>query len=111
MHSIAAGLNYPGVGPELSYFHDAGLVKYVNVTDEETLKAFFLTSRLEGIIPPLETAHAIAYAIKLARTMPKDATLIVNLSGRGDNDVEQLKEMIDKEDLRIAFYIEKDFEF
>ena len=111
VHSIAAGLNYPGVGPEHSYFHDAGLVKYVSVTDEETLKAFFLTSRLEGIIPALETAHAIAYAIKLARTMPKDATLIVNLSGRGDKDVEQLKEMIDKEDPRIAFYIEKDFEF
>lgn len=109
VHSIAAGLNYPGVGPEHSYFHDEGLVKYVSVTDEETLKAFFLTSRLEGIIPALETAHAIAYAIKLAKTMPKDKTLIVNLSGRGDKDVAQLKDMIDHEDSRILFYKEKDF--
>lgn len=111
VYSIAAGLNYPGVGPEHSYFHDTGQVKYVSVTDEETLKAFFLSSRLEGIIPALETAHAIAYAIKLARTMTPDSTIIVNLSGRGDKDVEQLKEMIDHLDPRLSFYIEKDFEF
>jgi tryptophan synthase beta chain len=111
VHSIAAGLNYPGVGPEHSYFHDAKLAQYVSVTDEETLKAFFLTSRLEGIIPALETSHAIAYAIKLAKTMPKDQTIIVNLSGRGDKDVEQLKEMIENDDTRIAFYKEKDFAF
>lgn len=111
VYSIAAGLNYPGVGPEHSYFHDTGQVKYVSVTDEETLKAFFLSSRLEGIIPALETAHAIAYAIKLAKTMTPDSTIIVNLSGRGDKDVEQLKEMIDHSDPRLSFYIEKDFEF
>lgn len=111
VHSIAAGLNYPGVGPEHSYFHEAGLVTYESVTDEETLKAFFLTSRLEGIIPALETSHAIAYAIKLAKTMPKDSTLIVNLSGRGDKDVKQLKEMIDQGDPRLEFYQEKDFSF
>lgn len=111
VYSIAAGLNYPGVGPEHSYFHDTGQVKYVSVTDEETLKAFFLSSRLEGIIPALETAHAIAYAIKLAKTMTPDSTIIVNLSGRGDKDVEQLKEMIDHLDPRLSFYIEKDFEF
>ncbi len=87
-HSIAAGLDYPGVGPEHSFLKESGRAEYAAVTDEEVLNAFRLLSKLEGIIPALESAHAIAYAIKLAKTLNKDSTIIVNLSGRGDKDVE-----------------------
>jgi len=86
-HSISAGLDYPGVGPEHAWLKDTGRAKYVTVTDQETLEAFHLTCRLEGIIPALESSHAVAYALKLAPTMRKDQVLLVNLSGRGDKDM------------------------
>lgn len=96
VHSIAAGLDYPGVGPEHSYYKDSGRAEYNSATDKEALDAFFELSRTEGIIPALESSHAVAYAIKLAAKLPKDNIIIVNLSGRGDKDVAQVKEMLDK---------------
>ena len=89
-HSISAGLDYPGVGPEHSYLKDIGRAEYVSVTDQESLDAFHRLSKTEGIIPALESAHAIAYALKLAPTMSATQIIIVNLSGRGDKDVEQI---------------------
>jgi len=89
-HSIAAGLDYPGVGPEHSFYKDSGRARYVAVTDQEALDAFKLLSKIEGIIPALESAHAVAYAMKVATTMREDETIIVNLSGRGDKDVAQM---------------------
>jgi tryptophan synthase beta chain len=86
-HSISAGLDYPGVGPEHSWLRDTGRVKYVPATDKEALDAFQLLTKVEGIIPALESAHALAYVTKLAPTMGKDQTIVVNLSGRGDKDV------------------------
>ncbi len=86
-HSISAGLDYPGVGPEHSYYKDRRRVKYVTAGDEEALEAFQLLSRLEGILPALESSHALAYAIKTARSMKRDKIVVVNLSGRGDKDV------------------------
>ncbi len=86
-HSISAGLDYPGVGPEHSWLKDEGSVDYVTVTDEQALAAFHELTRVEGIIPALESSHAIAYAQKLAKTMSKDQSIIVNLSGRGDKDI------------------------
>lgn len=93
-HSIAAGLDYPGVGPEHSYYNDINRAEYVGVRDDEALEAFFSLSKLEGIIPALESAHAIAYGMKLAKTLEKDKIIIINLSGRGDKDVAQVKDMI-----------------
>jgi tryptophan synthase beta chain len=93
-HSIAAGLDYPGVGPEHSHFKDIKRAEYESVTDIEALDAFFMLSKTEGIIPALESAHAIAYATKLAKTLDKDDVIIVNLSGRGDKDVAQVKDII-----------------
>lgn len=87
-HSVSAGLDYPGVGPEHAWLKDLGRVNYVAATDEETLNAFHQLTRLEGIIPALESSHAIAYAAKLASTMNPDQQLVVNLSGRGDKDIE-----------------------
>ncbi|MFA7247348.1 MAG: pyridoxal-phosphate dependent enzyme, partial [Dehalococcoidia bacterium] len=87
-HSISAGLDYPGVGPEHSYYKDRNRVKYVSAGDEEALEAFQLLSRLEGILPALESSHALAYTIKLARDMDKSNLIVVNLSGRGDKDVQ-----------------------
>jgi tryptophan synthase beta chain len=86
-HSISAGLDYPSVGPEHAYLKDEGLVEYVGATDEEALDAFVLLSRLEGIIPALETSHAIHYAEKVARELGPGKNLVVNLSGRGDKDI------------------------
>lgn len=86
-HSISAGLDYPGVGPEHCLLKDMGRAKAVAVTDDEAMQAFHSLSRIEGIIPALETSHALAYAMKLAPTMDKDKTIIVNLSGRGDKDL------------------------
>jgi tryptophan synthase beta chain len=86
-HSISAGLDYPGVGPEHAWLKDSGRAEYVSVTDEEALAAFHALCRYEGIIPALETAHALAHAAKLAPTLPRDALLLVNLSGRGDKDM------------------------
>ena len=91
-YSIAAGLDYPGVGPEHGYFHDSGRAAYVSVTDDEAIEAFLALSHLEGIIPALESAHAVAHAMKLAPTMGKDRIMIVNLSGRGDKDAETIIE-------------------
>ncbi|HVJ49060.1 tryptophan synthase subunit beta [Desulfitobacterium sp.] len=87
VYSISAGLDYPGVGPEHAYLHDIGRAEYVPVTDNEAVEAFEYLSRTEGIIPAIESAHAVAYAQKLAPTMGKDKILVVNLSGRGDKDV------------------------
>ncbi len=86
-HSVSAGLDYPGVGPEHAYLKDIGRAEYVGITDEEALKAFHLLCRNEGIIPALESSHALAYAMKIAPTMRSDQSLLVNLSGRGDKDI------------------------
>jgi tryptophan synthase beta chain len=86
-HSISAGLDYPGIGPEHSWLHDIGRVQYVHATDQEALDAFQLCSKLEGIIPALESAHALAHVGKIAPALPKDHLLVMNLSGRGDKDV------------------------
>ena len=87
-YSIAAGLDYPGVGPEHGYFRDTGKAKYVSIDDEEAIRAFMLLSKLEGIIPAMESAHAVAYAMKLSPTLDKDKVIVINLSGRGDKDAE-----------------------
>ena len=86
-HSISAGLDYPGVGPEHAWLKDAGRADYVDATDEEALAAFRTLTKVEGIMPALESSHAVAYALKLARTMRKDQFIVVNLSGRGDKDI------------------------
>ncbi len=86
-HTVSAGLDYPGVGPEHSWLKDLGRVDYVAVTDQEALSAFREVTLVEGIMPALETAHALAYAKKLAAGMHKDQTIVVNLSGRGDKDI------------------------
>ncbi|MDF2717639.1 MAG: tryptophan synthase, beta subunit [Paenibacillus sp.] len=93
-YSIAAGLDYPGIGPEHSYLKTSGRAEYVTVSNEEVLAAFQELSRVEGIIPALESAHAVAHAKKLAPTMDKDQIIIINLSGRGDKDVEQVFHML-----------------
>jgi len=96
-HSIAAGLDYPGVGPEHSYLKLKGRVSYTAVTDEEALNAFRLLSRIEGIIPALESSHALAYALKVVPSLDKDKVVVINLSGRGDKDIEQIeKRMADE---------------
>jgi len=86
-HSIAAGLDYPGVGPEHAWLRDSGRVAYVSVTDEEAMAAFELCSRCEGIIPALEPAHALAHVARLAPTLPASHLLLMNMCGRGDKDV------------------------
>jgi tryptophan synthase beta chain len=92
-HSISAGLDYPSIGPEHAFLHDEGRVEYVSASDEEALEAFSLLSKLEGVIPALESAHAIAHALKLAREMKSSQALVVNLSGRGDKDVQTVAEL------------------
>lgn len=91
-HSVSAGLDYPGVGPEHAWLKDSGRAEYVSVTDSEALKAFHDLCRYEGIIPALESSHALAHAAKLASTLPKDKILLVNLSGRGDKDMHTVAE-------------------
>jgi tryptophan synthase beta chain len=86
-HSISAGLDYPGVGPEHSYYKDTGRFEYVSVTDDEALEGFQALTRLEGIMPALESAHAVAHAMRAAARMKKTQTVLVGLSGRGDKDV------------------------
>ncbi|NQS90250.1 tryptophan synthase subunit beta [Patescibacteria group bacterium] len=93
-HSLAAGLDYPGVGPEHSYLKETGRAKYYSVTDKEALEAFQMLSQLEGIIPALESAHAIAYLKRLVPYLKKDKIVVVNLSGRGDKDVEQVAQIL-----------------
>ncbi len=89
-HSVSAGLDYPGVGPEHAHFKDAGLASYVGVTDDQALSAFHRLCRTEGIIPALESSHAVAHAMALAPTMAKDQHILVNLSGRGDKDIDSV---------------------
>jgi len=91
-HSISAGLDYPGVGPEHAWLKDSKRAQYVAVTDEDALKAFHALCRHEGIIPALESAHAVAQAMKMAPALPKDGILLVNLSGRGDKDMHTVAE-------------------
>ena len=94
VYSIASGLDYPGVGPQHCYLKDIERVEYVAVDDKDCLGAFMTLSRTEGIIPALESAHAVAYAMKLAEKLPKDKIILVNLSGRGDKDVDFVKEKL-----------------
>lgn len=91
-HSVSAGLDYPGVGPEHAWLHDTGRAQYVGITDDEALKAFHDCCRIEGIIPALESSHALAYAAKLAPSLARDKVLLVNLSGRGDKDMHTVAE-------------------
>ena len=93
--SISAGLDYPGVGPEHSHLADTKRVTYESITDDEALEAFQLLSQLEGIIPALESSHAVAYALKLAKETPAEETIVINLSGRGDKDVQQVKDRLE----------------
>jgi len=97
VHSVSAGLDYPGVGPEHAYWKDAGRVTYAAITDKEALDAFQVVAQREGIIPALESSHAVAYALKLARTMNKDQILVINLSGRGDKDCMEVARLVGKE--------------
>ena len=96
VHSISAGLDYPGVSPILSHLKDQGRAEFVSITDKEAVHAFFCLSRMEGIIPALESSHALAQALKMAPGMGKDQTLLVNLSGRGDKGVAQMEEMVER---------------
>jgi len=93
-HSISAGLDYPSIGPEHAFLHDEGRVEYTSVSDDEALNAFEMLSRLEGIIPALESSHAVAHAMKVAREMNDDQFVIVNLSGRGDKDVNTVRDVL-----------------
>ena len=94
MHSCSAGLDYPGVGPEHAFWKDDGRVCYEIIDDEEALDAFQLLCQTEGIIPALESSHAVAGAVKLAKEMRDDEYLLINLSGRGDKDVEEVQRLI-----------------
>jgi len=98
VYSIASGLDYPGVGPQHCYLHDIKRIQYETATDEECLTAFMDLSRLEGIIPALESAHAVAYAMKLAATLDKDKHILINLSGRGDKDIDFVAKKLNLED-------------
>ncbi|KNC78007.1 hypothetical protein SARC_09540, partial [Sphaeroforma arctica JP610] len=95
-HSISAGLDYPGVGPEHAHLKVLGRAEYVAVTDRQALEAFMLMSRKEGIIPALETSHAVYHTIKLAASLPKDQDVLLCVSGRGDKDVVQIREALPK---------------
>jgi tryptophan synthase beta chain len=86
-HSISAGLDYPGVGPEHAWLKDTGRAQYASITDSEAMQAFHQLTRVEGIMPALESSHALAHAVKLAADMARDKIIVVNLSGRGDKDV------------------------
>ena len=86
VYSISAGLDYPGIGPEHAWLHDIGRAQYVPVTDEEAVQAFEYLSRTEGIIPAIESAHAVSYAMKLAPQMSRDKIMVITISGRGDKD-------------------------
>ena len=97
-HSISAGLDYPGVGPEHAYLRDSGRAQYVSVTDDEAMQALLELCKLEGIIPAIESSHALAYAIKAAKTMDKDKIIVVCLSGRGDKDVNTVQRYLNGEE-------------
>lgn len=108
-HSISAGLDYPGVGPELAYLHDQGRLQFVSATDREVLEAFKLVAKLEGVMPALESSHAVVEALRLAPTLPKTKVIVVNLSGRGDKDLFILaKELNDQKFMEfLKEYIER----
>jgi len=94
VYSISAGLDYPGIGPEHAYLHDIHRAQYVSATDDESVNAFMELTKVEGIIPAIESAHAVAYAMKLAPTLPKDKIIIINLSGRGDKDINTIAQIM-----------------
>jgi tryptophan synthase beta chain len=94
-HSISAGLDYPGIGPEHSWLHDIGRVEYVSITDAEAVASFQLCTRIEGIVPALESAHAIAYAVKIAGGLAADHLMVINLSGRGDKDLDSVERYLE----------------
>ena len=96
-NSIAAGLDYPGIGPEHSYYHASGRAEYVAISDAEAFQAFQVLSKIEGIIPAFESAHAVAQALKLAPTLDQEQILIINISGRGDKDAAQAFKLLKKE--------------
>ena len=96
-HSVSAGLDYPGIGPEHAWLHDTGRAEYVSITDSEAVEAFQLTTRLEGIIPALEPAHAVAHAIKIAGDLPADHLMVINMSGRGDKDMDSVAKYLEKQ--------------
>jgi len=95
-HSISAGLDYPGVGPEHAFLKDTGKVKYKSATDREVINAFLTLTKTEGIIPALESAHAVSYAIKIAKTRSKSDSIVITLSGRGDKDIDIVKQYLRK---------------
>lgn len=95
-HSVSAGLDYPGIGPEHAWLHDIGRAEYVSITDKEAIEAFLICTRLEGIIPALESAHAIAHVIKIAGDLPKDHVMVLNMSGRGDKDMDSVAAYMDR---------------
>ncbi|NLY40917.1 MAG: tryptophan synthase subunit beta [Desulfovibrionales bacterium] len=101
VYSISAGLDYPSVGPEHAHLKDSGRAQYVFVSDQEAVNAFFALSRTEGIIPALESSHALAHALRLAPSLPPEAIIIVNLSGRGDKDVEQVERMVANNEISV----------
>jgi len=94
-HSVSAGLDYPSIGPEHAFLHDSKRVEYLSVTDDEALEAFQILSKMEGIIPALESSHAVAQALKLAREMKPEQLVVVNLSGRGDKDVNTVRDHLE----------------
>ena len=98
-HSISAGLDYPGIGPEHAYLRDTKKVEYVSVTDEECINALLELCKLEGIIPAIESAHAMAYVFKMAKDMSKDQIIVMCLSGRGDKDVHTVASYLKGEDM------------
>src|SRR5699024_2647434 len=97
VYSISAGLDYPGVGPEHAYLKDSGRAEYVAITDEEAIQAFLTLSKAEGIIPAIESSHAVAEACKRVPRMAPDQVVIINISGRGDKDVEQIAKYLNIE--------------
>jgi tryptophan synthase beta chain len=97
VHSVSAGLDYPGVGPEHSYWKDTGRVQYTNIRDDEALETFQLVARKEGILPAIESSHAVAHALKVARERSKDDVIVVCLSGRGDKDVNEVARLTGRE--------------
>ena len=99
VHSISAGLDYPGVGPEHAYLNDIKRAQYTAITDDEAVNAFYKLTRIEGIIPALESSHAVAYAMKIAPTLSKDSIILVNLSGRGDKDMDIIESYENKEEI------------
>ena len=94
VYSISAGLDYPGIGPEHAHLHDIHRAQYFSATDDEAVNAFMELTKVEGIIPAIESAHAVAYAMKLAPTLPKDKIIIINLSGRGDKDINTIAQIM-----------------